>query len=155
MGVVDVSLGMDDELHIFSFNAAFTRNSVRMWKTDLTLSITSSFSRCSSRLRYNHKRYNLINTFFLASIHSQTGKNSNEYSAGDQGPRYTNPGLQAEKKIRAHHKYKKNIAVTDCLQAGYSITRQPVIAIFFFFFYFCYARFFPTCSLGLVYLRPK
>ena len=30
------------------------------------------------------------------------------------GPRYTKPGLQAEKK-RAHHKYKKNIAMTDCL----------------------------------------
>ena len=34
-------------------------------------------------------------------------------------------------KKQAHHKYKKNIAMTDCLQAGYSITRQSVIAFLF------------------------
>ena len=48
------------------------------------------------------------------------------------GLRYTKPGLQAEKN-RAHYKYKKNIAMTDCLQAGYSITRQSVIALFFLY----------------------
>ena len=31
---------------------------------------------------------------------------------------YTKPRLQAEKK-RAHHKYKKNIAMMDCLVVGY------------------------------------
>ena len=40
----------------------------------------------------------------------------------------------------------------DCVQAGYSITRQSVIAIFFLYLW-C-ARFFSACSLGLVYLRP-
>ena len=33
------------------------------------------------------------------------------------GPRHTKPGLQAGKN-RAHHKYKQNIAMTGCLQAG-------------------------------------
>ena len=46
------------------------------------------------------------------------------------GPRYTKCGLQVEKN-RAHYKYKKNIAMTDCLPAGYSIIWQSVIAIFF------------------------
>ena len=47
------------------------------------------------------------------------------------GTRYTKPGLQAakKKKKQAHHKS----AMTDCLQAGYSITRQSVIAIFFLY----------------------
>ena len=48
---------------------------------------------------------------------------------------------------------KKNIALTDCAQAGYSITRQSVIAIFFLFLW-C-ARFFSACSPGLVYLGPN
>ena len=32
------------------------------------------------------------------------------------GPRYAKPGLQAEKN-RVHHNYKKNIVMTECLQA--------------------------------------
>ena len=56
------------------------------------------------------------------------------------GPRYTKPGLQAGKN-RAHHKYKQNTEMTDCLQAGYSITRQFVVAVFCL--YLWYARFFP------------
>ena len=36
------------------------------------------------------------------------------------GPKYTKPGLQAEKN-RAHHKYKKNIAITDCLVILYQL----------------------------------
>ena len=48
--------------------------------------------------------------------------------------------LERVQKSRAHHRYKKNIATTDCLQAGYSITRQPVISIFYL--YLWYARFF-------------
>ena len=67
------------------------------------------------------------------------------------GPRYTKPGLQGEKN-RAHHKYKQNVAMTDCLQSGYSITRQSVIAISFL--YLWWARFFSASSLGLVYLGP-
>ena len=54
-------------------------------------------------------------------------------------------------KKRAHHKYKENIAMTDCLQAGYSITRQSVIAIIIL----CVFRVswvFCACSQGLVYL---
>ena len=51
------------------------------------------------------------------------------YTAYGLGPRYTKPGLKAA-KIRAHHKYKKNIAMTDCLQAG-----QSVIAIFSLYIY--------------------
>ena len=53
------------------------------------------------------------------------------------------------KKNRAHHQYKKNIAMTDCFQAGYSITRQSVVAIFFLYLW-C-ARSFSACSPGLVY----
>ena len=33
-------------------------------------------------------------------------------STNNIGPRYSKPGLQAEKE-RAHNKYKKNIAMTD------------------------------------------
>ena len=68
------------------------------------------------------------------------------------GPGCTKPGLQAEKKNRAQHKYKQNIAMTDCLQAGCRITRHSVIAIFFFVFMVCSIFF--ACNLGLIYLRP-
>ena len=65
------------------------------------------------------------------------------------GPRYTKPGLQAEKK-RIHHKYKKNIATTHCLQAGYSITRQSDIAIFFL--YLWWARLNISWALGYLFM---
>ena len=42
--------------------------------------------------------------------------------------------------------------MTDCLQAGYNVTRQSVIAIFFL--YLLCARFITACSPGLVYLGP-
>ena len=42
--------------------------------------------------------------------------------------------------------------MTDCLQAGYSITRQSVIDIFFLCLW--YALFFSVCSPGIVDLRP-
>ena len=50
------------------------------------------------------------------------------------GRKYTMPGLQAEKNNnkRAHHKYKKNIAMTDCLIILCPACRQPVIAISIF-----------------------
>ena len=62
------------------------------------------------------------------------------------GPRYTRPGLQAVTN-QVHHKYKKNIAMTDCLVLLNPAWRQPVIVIFFLYFW-C------ACSLGLVYLGP-
>ena len=64
------------------------------------------------------------------------------------GPRYTKPELQAEKN-RAHHKHKENIEMMGCLQVEYSITRQSVITKFFL--YLWWARFFSTCSPGLVF----
>ena len=48
--------------------------------------------------------------------------------------RCTELRLQVEKN-RAHHKNKKNIAIADCLLAGYSITRQSVIATFSSYFW--------------------
>ena len=56
----------------------------------------------------------------------------NNWSKSEIGLRHTNPGL-LEEKNRAHHKYKKNVAMTGCLQAGYSVTRESVIAIFFLY----------------------
>ena len=64
----------------------------------------------------------------------------------DLGPRYPNPGLQAEKD-RAHHKYKENIAMTDCLVILYPAWRQSVIAIFFS--YLWWDRFFFRLQSGL------
>ena len=46
--------------------------------------------------------------------------------------RYTKHGLQAEEN-RALHKYKKNIAMTDCLVILYPARRQSVIAMFFLY----------------------
>ena len=40
-------------------------------------------------------------------------------------------------------------------QAGYSITRQCSVAVFFFFFLYYSCVRFSACSPGLVYLRPK
>ena len=48
------------------------------------------------------------------------------------------------KNNRAFHKYKDNIAMTDCLRAGYSITKQSVIAIFFVVFIVCSVFFSPV-----------
>ena len=66
------------------------------------------------------------------------------------GRRYTctstKPGLQAEKN-RAHHKYKKNIAMTNCLVILYPAWRQSVIAISFLYLW-C-ARFFFRLQSGL------
>ena len=39
-----------------------------------------------------------------------------------------------QKKTTAHHKYIKNIAMTDCLQGGYNIIRQSVFALFILYF---------------------
>ena len=50
------------------------------------------------------------------------------------------PGCRRKKK-RAQHKYQMNRAVTDFLQAGYNITRQSIIAIFFLCLW--WARLFP------------
>ena len=61
------------------------------------------------------------------------------------------PELQAEKN-RAHHNYKNNIAMTGCLVILYPAWRQSVIGIFFL--YSWWARFFFTCSPGLVYHEP-
>ena len=60
-------------------------------------------------------------------------------------PKYTKPALQAEKNW-AYRRYKRNIAMTDCLQAGYNITRQSVIAVFFL--YLWWARFFFRLQSG-------
>ena len=63
-------------------------------------------------------------------------------------PKYTKPGLPAEKK------YKKNIAMTDCLVILYPACRQPVIVIILFVFMVS-SVFFSSCSPGFVYLGPK
>ena len=52
------------------------------------------------------------------------------------GPRYTKPGLQAEKHEHTINS-KRIIVMTDCLQAGYGITRQSAITIFFFKYMMC------------------
>ena len=57
------------------------------------------------------------------------------------------------RKNRAHHNYKKNIAVTDCLVILNPAWRHSVIAVFFL--YLWWARFCSACSPGLVYLGPK
>ena len=56
-----------------------------------------------------------------------------------------------QKRTEHTIKYKQNIAMTDCLQAGCCITRQSIIAIFFL--YLWYTRFFSACIPGLVYLQ--
>ena len=57
------------------------------------------------------------------------------------------PGCRRKKK-RAHHKHKKNIAMTNYLQAGYNTPRQSVLAIFFL--YKWPARFFFRLQSGLI-----
>ena len=56
------------------------------------------------------------------------------------------------KKTEDNINTKKNVVMTDCLQAEYSISGQSVIAIFFL--YLLCACFFSTCNTGLVY-RPN
>ena len=60
-------------------------------------------------------------------------------------PRYTKPKLQAEKN-QAHHKHKKNIAMTDCMVILKTFRHR------YFFFFYGELVFFSACSLGLVYL---
>ena len=67
----------------------------------------------------------------------------------------TKPGLQAEKNNnnRAHHEYKKNTAMTDCLSILFQLEGSPSSPYSFSIpgdF-----GFFSACSSGLVYLRPK
>ena len=59
-----------------------------------------------------------------------------------------------QKKNRAHHKYKKNIAMTNCLVILYPSWRQSVIAIIIVFVFMVSSAFFSACSPGLVCLGP-
>ena len=86
-------------------------------------------------------------------LNSSHSKNSIlvEMVLKELGWRYTLPGLQAKtkkKKKRAHHKYKKNIAMTDCQVIVYPACRQSVIAIFFLYLW-CACFFFYRLQFGL------
>ena len=66
--------------------------------------------------------------------------------SGRLGPRYTKPGQQAEKN-RARHKYKKKMAMTDCLIILHPAWKKSVVAIFCL--YLWWAWFFFRLQSGL------
>ena len=93
-----------------------------------------------------------IKIMFVLFQHVSLATNRAQPWAKAQNILNTKPGLQVEKN-RAHHKYKKNVVITDCLVILYSTWRQPIISIFCLCLW--WARFFSACSSGLVYLGPK
>ena len=114
---------------------------------------------CKDRMNITSAAWNLpwwcgSNGLFYIEIHFILHKFLNDVStpsALQSVADRTDFGLLAKKKTNTPW-IQKNIAMTDCLQAGYSITRQSVTAIFFLYLW-C-ASFFSAWGLGLVYLGP-
>ena len=84
----------------------------------------------------------------LQNLRKRRPTATNSYSKAQNILIWTSGG-----KNRAHHKYKKNIAMTDCLVILCPAWRQSVFAIFCLYLW-C-ARFFASCSPGLVYFGPN
>ena len=93
-------------------------------------------------------RRSLVENMFIQKFQFYRLFNQTAHKLGHEAKDILNPACRRKNK-RAYDKYKKNIAMKDCLQAEYSIKRQSAIALFFL--YLWSARFFFSSAVRAEY----